>query len=161
MKSLIFAFALLALTSMTAQAQTADTKSDLPCRFKAGEIAGSDSYASQVNQHHKSPSLKKAKKTSVGSLTWIQEQESGHFNIIPMINGKPIAIRKENEGTFRSGKIYDLGGKIILAYAVERWSDSRSSPSHLTVLVGPGGKIMEEYAIDGEDIFDHPCVLLF
>lgn len=143
--------ALLALLVFSAPALTADIKGELPCRIQAGIVSGAADRATT----HEAPEGEL--KTSVGTLTWTHDHM---YQLIPVINGKIVQISKDNQGNFGNGKVIDLGGKLVIAYQVERMEDSGASPSLLTLLVGSDGQVIEEHLVDGQSAWEYPCALV-
>ena len=148
--------ALLALVAFALPAYAADTKNDLPCRYKAGAVKGS-SPSPKVFTTNTNKNAHKGFKTSVGAVSW-DHDDLGQS--IPLINGKPITIAKQDQGSFGNGKVFDLGGKILLSYQVMRMEDTEADPSIMTLLVGPGGKVLEQHFVQGMDTGDYACNLV-
>lgn len=152
MKILIIA----AMLALPLSAVASQKSAELPCRLKA-EIAAVKPGKLKTHKTEVGRNDQKGFKTSVGAVSWDLDDLG---QTIPLINGKRLGISKSNQGSFGNGKIYDLGGKVVLAYQVIRMEDSESDPSNLTLLVGPKGAVSEQFLVAGEKAAEYACSLV-
>lgn len=96
--------------------------------------------------------------TSIGQIG--QGDGSGPATVLTL-NGKALSLPASLAGSIRFGRSVDYGGKVALAYLVERQDDSSASPSQVVLLLGQGGAVLETDLLPGTAPSpDDHCVLI-
>jgi len=82
------------------------------------------------------------------SLGQISQGAGSTAATVLTLDGKPLSLPASLAGSVRFGRVIDYGGKVALAYLVERTEDSSASPSHAVVLLGDRG-VLETDVLPG------------
>lgn len=107
----------------------------LSCQLK--ERAGKGTAFAWSYAHSEAPGPNTIK-TSIGKIGYA---EGPNFTTSITLNGRPFVLPPEHAGLIRFGKVYEHGGKVAMAYRVQREIDSASSPSELVFLVDAKGAV--------------------
>lgn len=129
----------MASFSEAATPEAAKTRS-LSCRLQAGQIAGTAKTPRTSefvwSAAHGVDAATGSIRTSLGQV----DQEAGSTSsTVLTLGGKRLALPASLAGSVRFGRATDFGGKVALAYLVERAEDSSASPSQVVVLLGAQG----------------------
>ncbi|WP_051547350.1 hypothetical protein [Lysobacter capsici] len=97
-------------------------------------------------------------KTSIGHI--YQGAGTGPATVLTL-DGKALRLPAPLAGSIRFGRSIDYGGKVALAYLVEREEDSSASPSQVVLVLGQRGAVLETELLPGTapSPGDH-CVLI-
>ena len=122
----------------------------LSCRVQAGQITGAAkaprTTAFVWSAAHGTDEATGPIRTSLGQV----DQETGSAaSTVLTLGGKRLALPVSLSGSVRFGRVIDYGGKVALAYLVERAEDSSASPSQVVVLLGAGGTVLETDVLPG------------
>lgn len=97
---------------------------------------------------HNSSSPTGAIATSIGKIA--QGRAQGSITL----SGKPVQLPNEVRGVIRFGKVYDYGGRVALAYRVEREFDSSATPSEVVFRLDKTRVVAEAEVLPGEAAFN-------
>ncbi|WP_057920840.1 hypothetical protein [Lysobacter capsici] len=97
-------------------------------------------------------------KTSIGQI--YQGAGTGPTTVLTL-DGKALQLPASLAGSIRFGRSIDYGGKVALAYLVERGEDTSASPSEVVLVLGQRGAVLETDLLPGTapSPGDH-CVLV-
>lgn len=129
---------------------SAEAAQSLSCRVRAGEVAGTAKPPRATgfvwSAAHGAEEVTGSVRTSLGQID--QGRGSGPTTILTL-DGKPLSLPASLAGSVRFGRVIDYGGKVALAYLVERVEDSSASPSQVIVLLGTNGVVLEADVLPG------------
>ncbi|SDW85729.1 hypothetical protein [Lysobacter enzymogenes] len=138
------------LVGLLTCASSAEAAQSLSCRVQAGQVIGT-AKVPRITQFvwsaaHGTDEATGPIRTSLGQV----DQGTGPApSTVLTLGGKRLALPASLSGSVRFGHVIDYGGKVALAYLVERAEDSSASPSQAVVLLGPGGVVLEADVLPG------------
>lgn len=96
-------------------------------------------------------------KTSIGTIA---SREAKDHSTVITLDGKAVSIPPAVAGLIWGGQAHDFGGKVALVFLVETADDSSATPTEAILVLGKGGRVVEQAVLPGEQAAANPCPLL-
>lgn len=96
-------------------------------------------------------------KTSIGTIA---SREAKDHSTVITLDGKAMPMPPKATGLIWGGQAHDFGGKVALVFLVETTDDSSATPTEAILVLGKGGRVIEQAVLLGAQAAANPCPLL-
>ncbi|TDK26213.1 hypothetical protein E2F46_06340 [Luteimonas aestuarii] len=136
---------------LAAMIGAANADEPLSCRIERGELSGASAEVVRLDftwsTTHQSTEPTGPIHTSIGL---IDQAEGPRYTTAMTLNGRTLAIPAQLTGLIRFGTAYDAGGRVALAYLLEREGDASATPSQAVVVLDAAGNVIESEVLAGD-----------